>query len=55
MLEATEDKRKDVENWIEKQITRWSKKSNFTDELTGTKSRKDKRNEFIKKGIKKFK
>ncbi len=55
MLEATEDKRKDVENWIEKQITKWSKKSNFADELFDSKSLKDKRDEFIKKGIKKFK
>ena len=55
MLEVKEDKHTDVENWIEKQITKWSKKSNFVDEITGTKSRKDKRNELIKKGIKKFK
>ena len=55
MLEVTEEKHIDVEDWIEKQVTKWSKKSNFLDEITGTKSRKDKRNEFIKKGIKKFK
>ena len=55
MLEATEDKRKDAEKWIEKQITRWSKKSNFEDELFDSKSLKDKRDEIIKKGIKKFK
>ena len=55
MLEVKEDSRTDVKNWIEKQVTNWTKKSNFVDEITGTKSRKDKRNEFIEKGIKKFK
>lgn len=37
-----------------KQVTKWLK-FNFEDEHTRTKSRKDKRNEFIEKKNKKFK
>ena len=54
LTEVDDDKRKSVEEWTEKEVTKWTKQSEYEDELDKVKSRKAKQKNLIKKGIKKF-
>ena len=47
-------KKEKIELWLDQQMDQWMKNSNFDKEFNKVKSRKEKQNQIIEKGIKKF-
>ena len=54
MREVDKSKKEKIELWLDKQMDQWIKNSNFDKEFNKVKSRKEKQNKMIEKGIKKF-
>ena len=54
MKKADKSKKEKIELWLDQQMDQWMKNSNFDKEFNKVKSRKEKQNQIIEKGIKKF-
>ena len=54
MKVADKSKKEKIELWLDKQMDQWLKNSNFDKDFNKVKSRKEKQNKIIEKGIKKF-